>query len=111
YYKVSLNEDRQCNIYDGLKYFNVITQEKYDDLVQTSENRGPVQDISWNINKLSSFHIKYALYDVLFLEYYVKQLFSFIKNNTPKYYYTYSYISDVVRFSILERREITNIIP
>jgi len=109
YYKLSINQDRNCSIYDALFYFDTIDKNKRDDLEKVHEDMGPVQDVSWNIHKMSSFHIKYALYDVLFLNKYLTNIFNCVSKNTPDKKFTYKYIVPLIRFIFLERREVTNI--
>jgi hypothetical protein len=97
---------KKCAIYDALLFFNTITQNKYDFLENSHDNMGPVQDIEWNINKMSSFHILYALYDVLFLKHYLFDIFrmSFEKLNNDN---IYKYLLFIVRFVLLEKKEVT----
>jgi hypothetical protein len=110
YYKLSIDQERACSINDALEYFDVISKEKKQELIDIHDQMGPVQDISWNINTLSSYHIKYALYDVLFLQNYLSNIYKFIMTNTPKYVNTYKYINCIIRFLILEKRGITDIL-
>lgn len=106
-YKSMLNDtQKKCAIYDALLFFNTISQNKYDFLENSHDNMGPVQDIEWNINKMSSFHILYALYDVLFLKHYLFDIFrmSFEKLNNDN---IYKYLLFIVRFVLLEKKEVT----
>lgn len=110
YYRLSLDLDKNCSIYNALEFFNTISSDKKKSLETIHDNMGPVQDISWNIFKLSSFHIQYALYDVLFLDRFLHNIFAFISSNTPHLSHTYSFIHELIRFAFLERREVTNIV-
>lgn len=110
YFRLSMNEERKCSIYDALLYFNTISEEKYNELIKINEAMGPVQDIVWTINKLSSFHIKYALYDVLFLKHFLFDIFNRIKTKTPENVQTYNFIVPLMRFIFVERRNVTTII-
>lgn len=110
YFKISIDEDKKCSIYEALLFFGTINEKKYKELYEIHESMGPVQDISWNINKLSSYHLKYVLYDVLFLQHFLYDIFKRIKKETPEYLYTYKYIFNLIRFVFIERREVTNII-
>lgn len=110
YYRESLNEEKKCTIYTALSYFKTISNEKLLELETVHDNMGPVQDITWNINKMSSYHLKYALYDVLFLEKFLKDIYSSILKNTPKYVSTYRYVNDITRFVFSERREVSFIL-
>ncbi len=75
YFRYSVGADKKCSIYYALEYFNTISKEKYDGLELSHDRMGPVQDVSPNIHKMSSFHILYALYDVLFLQHYLVDIF------------------------------------
>ena len=57
------------------KTYQKIDQKKYNELLQNSETMGPIQDVMWDIKKLSSFHIKYAFYDVLHLLTYMTDIY------------------------------------
>jgi hypothetical protein len=109
YLRISIGEERKCSIYDALLYFGTISNEKYVDLVNTHDDMGPVQDISWNVHKMSSFHTKYALYDVLFLQHFLRDIFIKVHNDTPKYVNSYKYATSLIRFIFVERRDVTSI--
>lgn len=111
YFRLSTNEMvKRCSIYDALKYFNTITDKKFNDLNTTHDSMGPVQDISWNIHTMSSYHILYALYDVLFLKHFLSDIYTRIHNETPQYAPSYEYIYSIIRYIFLERREVTDTI-
>lgn len=110
YFRLSKDEERKCSIYDALKYFGTVTTDKRDELEEIHDSMGPVQDISWNIHKMSSFHIKYALYDVLFLEHYLFNIFGMVSEDTPKYKPSYIYANELIRFVLLERREVITVV-
>ena len=105
YYRGSVGTEKKCSIYDALKYFDVIDSDKYDFLINTHDLMGPVQDISWNIHKLSSYHTKYAYYDVLFLPTLFEQIYKKAFNQTPKFYKFYRYLNIFTRFVLLERKD------
>jgi hypothetical protein len=102
--------DRKCSIYDALEYFGTISKEKYDSLKEVEEDRGPVQDISWDIHKLSTKHKNYAFYDVLFLKFYLIDIYKKINELTPEFVYSCKYINPILRFVLLDRREVIKII-
>lgn len=110
YVRLSLNLDRKCSIYDALLYFGTITEQKHIELEEIHESMGPVQDISWNIHKMSSYHIKYSYYDVLFLKHYVMDIYKKINTETPEYIYSYKYVNPITRFAILDRREVIEVV-
>ncbi|QKF94166.1 3'-5' exonuclease of ribonuclease D [Fadolivirus algeromassiliense] len=110
YVRGSKMEEGKCSIYDAMLYFNTITKEKYDELQKINDSMGPIQDVMWDIKKMSSFHIKYAYYDVLHILDFLNDIYKKILNETPQYVRTYYYIMQVIRFVILERKGITNIL-
>ena len=110
YFRLSVSEEKKCSIYYALKYFDTITNDKMNELENIHDSMGPVQDIDWNIHKMSSFHIKYALYDVLFLKHYLLDIYRKIKKYTPQYSNSYKYVNSIIRFTFLERNDITKII-
>lgn len=110
YYRFSIQSNKKCSIYNALLFFQTITQEKFDELEGIHDSMGPVQDISWSIHKLSSYHKKYALYDVLFLQHMLSDIYKQIHMNTDQYVNTYRYIVEITRFIFLERREIIDVL-
>ena len=110
YFRTSIGLDRKCSIYDALLYFKTINEKKWQHLNDTHDSMGPVQDIKWNIHKLSSYHIKYALYDVLFLRHFINNILDRITKETPQYINTYKYIIFITRFIFMERRDVTDIL-
>lgn len=110
YVRASKMEEGKCSIYDAMLYFGTISKEKYDELQKINESMGPIQDVMWDIKKMSSFHIKYAYYDVLHLLDFLNDIYKTILKETPEYVRTYYYILQVIRFVILERKGISNIL-
>jgi len=110
YVRMSLGEEGKCSIYDAMLYFGTITKKKYDELMNISEAMGPIQDVMWDIKKLSSFHIKYAFYDVLHLIDFLKDIYKIIIEKTPQYVRTYYYTFEIIRFAILERKGVTKVL-
>lgn len=109
YVRSSLEEEGRCSIYNAMLYFKTITQDKFDELEKNNKLMGPIQNIKWDIKNLSSFHIRYAFYDVLYLIDFLKDIYKKITNETPNLIRTYYYINQVLRFVILERRNVMNI--
>lgn len=110
YVRISKKEEGKCSIYDAMLYFGTIDKKKYDELIEINESMGPIQDVMWDIKKMSSFHIKYAYYDVLYLTDYLFDIYKKIFEDTPQYMRTYYYIIQVLRLVILERKGITNVL-
>lgn len=111
YYRQSIDDGKKCAIYDALEYFKVINKKQFDNLNNTHDGMGPVQDISWSIHTLDKYSTKYAYYDVLFLRTFVQRIFTWAKQKTPDKYSFYIYIPVITRYVILEKRGITNISP
>ncbi len=59
---------------------------------------------------MSSYHISYALYDVLFLKHFMVDIFNHVKDNTPQYISSYKYVIPLIRFIYIDRRNITDLI-
>jgi len=108
YYKIYAESDnKKCSIYDALLYFNTINSKKYDDLNLINDTMGPVQDVNWNIVKMSSYNLKYAAYDVLFLKHFVLDIFK--KSDTLEYLFdNIKMIPYITRFIFLEKHGIIN---
>lgn len=106
YVRISKDEGKKCSLYDALKYFKTIDDEKYDKLNEIHESMGPVQDISWNINKMSSFHMSYAYYDVLYLQTFLKDMYGIILKDTPDYVASYKYANEIIRFTLLDKKKV-----
>lgn len=111
YFKLNKGLDRSCSYYVSLLHFNTIDRDKYDELEKNRELMGPVQDINWDIEKLSSFHLKYALYDVLFLSQHTRDLGYAVKEKDFENIYAYKYYNYFIRFIYMEQNKVTDIIP
>lgn len=110
YFRINKNERGKCSIYDGLLYFNTISQKKYKQLGKMNESLGPTWKFIWNIYKLSPLQIAYCYYDTLFLIDHLNDIYKKISIDTPEYVRTFHYIIQMVRFVLLERRNVSNII-
>ena len=109
YFKQSIDDGKKCAIYDALEYFKVINKKQFDNLNNTHDGMGPVQDISWSIHTLDKYSTKYAYYDVLFLKTFIQKIFTCAKQKTPDKYSFYIYIPVITRYVILEKRGIKKI--
>jgi hypothetical protein len=111
YHKIfTKSENKKCSIYDALLYFNVINKKKYDELNQINDSMGPVQDVNWNVKKMSSFHLKYASYDVFFLRQYIYAIYEKAIQLNPTMYYHLKYIPQITRFIYYEKYGLSNIL-
>ena len=92
----------KCKIYNVLKDDGIISEKKYNELLDNDNKMGPIYDIIINVFKLSQNLIYYTLYDVLFLTHIVDNY----KNMD-----SFKLIVELTQFIFLEKRKITNIIP
>lgn len=101
--------NKKCSIYDAMLFFKTITKEKYDELNKINDLMGPIQDVNWNINKMSSYNLKYAAYDVLYLKHFLEDIMKFgNRNNDLKD--NYRFVIAIERFVFLEKYNINDII-
>jgi hypothetical protein len=103
-------KERKCSIYDALLYFKVINKNKYDELTNNNTIMGPIQDVQWILKKMSSFHLKYVLYDVLYLKGFIQAIFLSANNNDSILFEHLKYVSPINRFVCLEKFGIINIL-
>lgn len=108
YFKVIRSNDKKCSIYDLLQYFKTITKEKYDELEQINHYMGPTADRVWDIHNLSSYHLKYAYYDVLFLKNCLLDIYKQTKE--LPYHKSFFYLPQITGFIFLEKWAISNCI-
>lgn len=111
YYKIcTKHEDKKCSLYDALLYFKVINKKTYNSLNRIHDIISPVQDIQWNIHKLSNYHLKYVLYDVIYLKDLVMNIYSMSKNITPPIYEQLRFITNITRFIAYEKYGISSML-
>ena len=97
YVKIKKNyKDEKCSIYDALLYFDVITKETYEKLIDNNKSMGFSNKITWNLNNITKNEILYAVYDVYFLEFFLKNIIE-LSDNSIKY------ISPITRLIFLEK--------
>lgn len=76
YFKISINyQDKKCSLYDALKFFNVISSAHYVELENINKTIGPIYNVKWDVHNMSSNHLKYASYDVIYLKMFVIKIF------------------------------------
>ncbi|AYV78409.1 MAG: hypothetical protein Edafosvirus12_8 [Edafosvirus sp.] len=109
YFRINVGQEKKCSIYDGLKFFGTISENKYKELEEINEKMQPIQDLQWNVKRMSSFHTLYALYDVLFLKQFLLDIFKKAKTDTADYYASYKYIPIITRFVFIEKKEISDV--
>lgn len=111
YFKFYTTEpNKKCSIYDALLFFKVITQKKYDDLNTINTSMGPIQDVNWNVKHMSSFHLKYAAYDVLFLKKFLFGIYKHAKEIDDNIYSQIKLIQYLTRFIYYEKYGISEIL-
>lgn len=97
------NEIGKCKIYYILLNENIISKNKFNELLQNEENMGPIYDITININKMNKNLIDYTLYDVIYLY----EVIKCYKNKLDNFHL----INELSRASIINKRNDFNIIP
>jgi hypothetical protein len=111
YFKVvSLSQDKKCSLYDAMFFFKTINEAKHKELTAINESVGPIQDVSWDVKKISTFQLKYALYDVIYLKKFLFDIYRSVIETKPDYILTFKYINYIIRFVFLERRNVTNVL-
>jgi len=91
-------------------FFDTIDQTKYDELQHISQTMGPVQDVNWNVANMSSFNLKYSVYDVLYLQDFYKNILKKAHRETPREYKSYAYLAHITKFIFLEKWQISTIL-
>ena len=113
YYKI-INEtgDKKCSIYDAMLYFNTISSDIHHNLTNINEVMGPVQDVNWDIDRMDTYHLRYAAYDVYFLQYFLTNIISKYHNNpgVQNRGNSIELIPPLTRLVYLEKYDITKII-
>jgi hypothetical protein len=110
YVRKSLNIHGKCSIYDALLYFNTINKTQHITLTNLNDQMGPIHKVNWSLHNPNAINIKYAYYDVLYLNDLPKDIFKKILLDTPQYTRTYYYILKIIRFVMLERKKITHVL-
>jgi len=111
YVKVVTNySDKKCSIYDALLYFKAISKKKYNELMKNNDIMGPIQDVQWEIKKMGKAHLKYVVYDVLYLRKFLSSIFSFVEEKNTVLVRQLELIPPLTRFVFYERYEISDIL-
>jgi hypothetical protein len=111
YFKTAVSfQDKKCSIYDAMLFFDTIDQAKYDELQHISQTMGPVQDVNWNVANMSSFNLKYSVYDVLYLHDFYTDILKKARQETRLEYKSYAYIAHFTKFIFLEKYKVSNIL-
>ena len=110
YHKNTISGDRKCSIYDALLYFNTIDKVKYNELQHINKTMGPIQDVNWNVYNMSTFNLKYSVYDVLYLRDFYFDILKKSWLETPELYNSYVYIPLITRFIYLEKWNVSDLL-
>ena len=111
YFKNTVNfKDKKCSLYDALLFFDTIDEKKYDELQHISQTMGPIQDVNWSVSNMSSFNLKYAAYDSLYLLDFYNNVHIKAKSETPDLYNAYRYIPLITRFIFLEKWGVSDLL-
>jgi hypothetical protein len=111
YYKLTVKySDKKCSIYDALLFFNVIDQNKYNELTNINTSIGPIYNLVWNIHNMQINQLQYALYDVIYLYDFYKIILLTAKKQQYETYKSYKYVILITRFIYLEKWNISNLI-
>lgn len=112
YYKL-INEigDKKCSIYDAMLFFKTIDENIYNSLTNINKTMGPVQDINWDMDKLDTYHLRYAAYDVYFLQYFIRHLIDIYNEHKETKHRgdSIELIPAITRLVYLEKYDITKI--
>ena len=85
YYKIIHESgDKKCSIYDAMLFFKTIDDNIYHSLTNINKTMGPVQDINWDMDKLDTYHLRYAAYDVYFLQFFIRNMIDIYNEHKEK---------------------------
>lgn len=102
--------DKKCSIYDALKYFGTINEEKYIQLNKITNKMGKTYQIQWNVHNMSKYHIEYALYDVLYLREFLFDILRKSKRDNPSINENLELVPEIARFIFLEKSNVENLL-
>lgn len=112
YYKI-INEsgNKKCSIYDAMLFFKTIDATVYHTLTNINQVMGPVQDVNWDMDKLDTYHLRYATYDVYFLQFFVANMIDMYNKHTEHENRgdSIQLIPAITRLVYLEKYDITKI--
>ncbi len=101
-----LKESNVCKIYDLLINLNIIDKSEKERLELNEQKMGNISEIFIDIHNLTSELILYAVHDVVYLIDAYNVLKDKIIKTNPKDYFL---LLDCVRYSFLEKKNISNI--
>lgn len=80
YAHIKENKTTKCSIYFLLTEYNIMTDDKKEELEKIEEKTGPIYTVHIDINKMSKDILVYSLYDVIYLPELIKK---FLKMGKP----------------------------
>jgi hypothetical protein len=101
--------DKKCSIYDAMLFFSTIDDKIHHRLTNINEIMGPVQDINWDIDRMDTYHLRYAAYDVYFLQFFLANMINRYYDDIKDRKDSIEYISPITRLVYLEKWDITKI--
>jgi hypothetical protein len=105
---INNNKIVKCNLYNALKYFDVIDDKKLDVLNNISNKIN--YNTIWKLNNINDNMLYYAIYDTLYLRDYLFNILKKAKKDNTDKYTNISIIPEFTRFIYLERFQVTNLI-
>jgi hypothetical protein len=82
YAHIKENKTTKCSIYFLLNEYNVMTDNKKEELEKIEEKTGPIYQVHIDINKMSNDILAYSLYDVIYLPDLIKKFMNLGKPYT-----------------------------
>lgn len=112
YVKQNTESNKKCSLYDSLLFFQVIDNNRYDELNKINNSLGNVFTINWDINTLKKNQIDYAKYDILYLYKLLNNSFKInnLYHKKENEEQTLKFVPAITRFVFLERQNIIDII-
>jgi len=91
----------KCSLYNALLNYDCISEPEYNELLEIEKNMGPIQFVDWRLDKIQDNSLKYAYFDVVYLE----NLFNNIvtkSNDDIKYIYSITQIVLLIKRQCLD---------
>lgn len=110
YFKIATYyQDKKCSLYDALKFFNVINGAQYTELENINKVIGPIYDVKWNVHNMSSYHLKYASYDVVYLKMFVMKIFDIANKENQHLVSQLKFVTPIFRLWCYEKYNLIEI--
>lgn len=110
YFKIAIQyQDKKCSLYDALKFFNVINSAQHVELENINKVIGPIYDVKWNVHNMSSYHLKYASYDVVYLKMFVMKIFDIASKENQHVVNQLKFVTPIFRLWCYEKYNLIEI--